>query len=156
MRTERAPLPHATPNAARAAHGSFAGGSSRPATKSPPRTILVDGADDDAGVDDAIGASIVAMAIALATCSAPPAQLDDSDDEGEQSLNGFSEDMVIDFTRYDLPAHEPKTLQREWSLMNVINQKGTRPEDRPVRLGQLSAENQRIIYSRYPELKKLA
>jgi Domain of Unknown Function with PDB structure (DUF3863)/Domain of Unknown Function with PDB structure (DUF3864) len=64
--------------------------------------------------------------------------------------------MVIDFTRYDLPAHEPKTLQREWSLMNVLNQKGTRPQDKPIRLGQLSTENQRIIYSRYSELKKLA
>ena len=63
--------------------------------------------------------------------------------------------MVIDFTRYDLPAHEPRTLQREWSLMNVLNQKGTRPQDKPMRLGQLSAENQRIIYARYPELKKL-
>jgi hypothetical protein len=64
--------------------------------------------------------------------------------------------MVIDFTRYDLPAREPKTLQREWSLMNVLNQKGKRPQDKPIRLDQLSAENQRIIYSRYPELKKLA
>jgi hypothetical protein len=63
--------------------------------------------------------------------------------------------MVIDFTRYDLPAHEPQTLQREWSLMNVLNQKGTRPQDKPVRLGQLSTENQGIIYARYPELKKL-
>jgi len=64
--------------------------------------------------------------------------------------------MVIDFTRYDLPAHEPRTLQREWSLMNVINQKGTRPQDKPLRLGELSVENQRIIYARYPDLKKLA
>jgi hypothetical protein len=64
--------------------------------------------------------------------------------------------MVIDFTRYDLPAHDPKTLQREWSLMNVLNQKGTRPQDKPIRLGQLSTENQRIIYRRYSELKKLA
>ena len=63
--------------------------------------------------------------------------------------------MVIDFTRYDLPAREPKTLQREWSLMNVLNQKGTRPQDKPVRLGQLSAEDQRRIYARYPELKRL-
>jgi hypothetical protein len=62
--------------------------------------------------------------------------------------------MVIDFTRYDLPAHEPQALQREWSLMNVLNQKGTRPQDKPVRLGQLSAEDQRRIYARYPELKK--
>ena len=60
--------------------------------------------------------------------------------------------MVIDFTRYDLPAHEPQTLQREWSLMNVLNQKGTRPQDKPVRLGQLSADDQRRIYARYPEL----
>lgn len=64
--------------------------------------------------------------------------------------------IVIDFTRYDLPAHEPQTLQREWSLMNVLNQKGTRPQDKPVRLGQLSADDQRRIYARYPELKKQA
>ena len=64
--------------------------------------------------------------------------------------------MVIDFTRYDLPAHEPQGLQREWSLMNVLNQKGTRSQDKPLRLGQLSQDNQQRIYARYPELKKLA
>src|ERR1700733_2582134 len=64
--------------------------------------------------------------------------------------------MVIDFTRYDLPAHEPQGLQREWSLMNVLNQKGTRPQDKPNRLGQLTSDDQRRIYARYPELKKLA
>lgn len=64
--------------------------------------------------------------------------------------------MAIDFTRYDLPAQEPHTLQREWSLMNVLNQKGTRPQDKPVRLGQLPSEDQRIIYARYPELKSRA
>jgi hypothetical protein len=64
--------------------------------------------------------------------------------------------MVIDFTRYDLKAEEPRALQREWSLMNVLNQKGTRPQDKPVRLGQLSAEDQRIIFAQYPELKKRA
>lgn len=64
--------------------------------------------------------------------------------------------MAIDFTRYDLPAHEPEGLQREWSLMNVLNQKGTRPQDKPIRLGQLSAEDRRRIYARYPELAKLA
>ncbi len=64
--------------------------------------------------------------------------------------------MVIDFTRYDLQAHEPQVLQREWSLMNVLNQKGTRPQDKPIRLGQLTPEDQRRIYARYPELKKLA
>jgi Domain of Unknown Function with PDB structure (DUF3863)/Domain of Unknown Function with PDB structure (DUF3864) len=64
--------------------------------------------------------------------------------------------MAIDFTRYDLPAREPQTLQREWSLMNVLNQKGTRPQDKPVRLGQLPVEDQQRIFKRYPELKKLA
>ena len=62
--------------------------------------------------------------------------------------------MVIDFTRYDLPAKEPQGLQREWSLMNVMNQKGTRPQDKPRPLRQLAADDQRRIYARYPELAK--
>jgi hypothetical protein len=64
--------------------------------------------------------------------------------------------MVIDFTRYDLKAEEPQGLQREWSLMNVVNQKGTRPQDKPRQLGELSAEDQRRIYAVYPELKRWA
>jgi hypothetical protein len=64
--------------------------------------------------------------------------------------------MAIDFTRYDLPAQEPPSPQREWSLMNVLNQKGTRPQDKPIRLSHLSADDQRRIFARYPELKKLA
>jgi len=64
--------------------------------------------------------------------------------------------MAIDFTRYDLKAEEPQGLQREWSLMNVLNQKGTRPQDKPMRLGQLSPEDQHRIYKRYPELKSRA
>jgi hypothetical protein len=62
--------------------------------------------------------------------------------------------MAIDFTRYDVKAEEPKDLEREWSLMNVLNQKGTRPVDKPMRLGALSGEDQRRIFARYPELKK--
>ena len=64
--------------------------------------------------------------------------------------------MAIDFTRYDLPASEPTGLQREWSLMNVLNQKGTRPQDKPVRLRQLPADDQARIYARYPGLRKWA
>jgi hypothetical protein len=64
--------------------------------------------------------------------------------------------MAIDFTRYDLKASEPEKPQREWSLMNVLNQKGARPQDKPTRLADLSPENQHIIYSRYPELKHRA
>jgi hypothetical protein len=64
--------------------------------------------------------------------------------------------MAIDFTRYDLPAREPATPQREWSLMNVLNQKGTRPQDKPMRLSQLSSEDQLRIHARYPDLKHLS
>ena len=63
---------------------------------------------------------------------------------------------VIDFTRYDLPAHEPQGLEREWSLMNVLNQKGTRPQDKPIRLGQLSSADRERIFARYPELRRWA
>jgi hypothetical protein len=63
---------------------------------------------------------------------------------------------VIDFTRYDLPVHEPQVLQREWSLMNVINQKGIREQDKPRPLQQLSNEDQRLIFHHYPDLVKLA
>ena len=64
--------------------------------------------------------------------------------------------LVIDFTRYDLRAEEPSKLQREWSLMNVLNQKGTRPQDKPVRLQALSPGDRAKIVKRYPELKSLA
>lgn len=66
-------------------------------------------------------------------------------------------EMVIDFTRYDLPAKEPADPEpgkhsRNWSLMNRINQKGTRPQDQPVPLSAL-AENERVLIGRhYPEL----
>jgi Domain of Unknown Function with PDB structure (DUF3863)/Domain of Unknown Function with PDB structure (DUF3864) len=61
--------------------------------------------------------------------------------------------VVIDFTRYDLKAEEPNNLQREWSLMNVLNQKGTRPQDKPTSLQQLNPDDQHRIYERYPQLK---
>jgi hypothetical protein len=62
--------------------------------------------------------------------------------------------LAIDFTRYDLKAEEPRGLQREWSLMNVLNQKGSRSQDKPKPLQELASEDQRRIYARYPELKK--
>jgi hypothetical protein len=64
--------------------------------------------------------------------------------------------QVIDFTRYDLKAEEPRGLQREWSLMNVLNQKGTRPQDKPTPLHELSAGYRQRIVARYPELRQLA
>jgi hypothetical protein len=63
--------------------------------------------------------------------------------------------MAIDFTRYDLSAAEPNQLQREWSLMNVLNQKGTRPQDKPTCLQDLSPENRRLIFARYGNLSKI-
>lgn len=63
-------------------------------------------------------------------------------------------EKVIDFTRYDLPAKEPQDFGRNWSLMNRINQKGTRPQDKPVLLKDLSADDQAFIRRRLPELFK--
>ncbi len=64
---------------------------------------------------------------------------------------------VVDFTRYDLPAKEPKDPSPEnpitdWSLMNRINQKGLRPQDKPVLLSELNMEEQGLIAKYYPEL----
>ncbi len=61
-------------------------------------------------------------------------------------------EQVIDFTRYDLPAREPQEISRNWSLMNRLNQKGVRPQDRPVSFEELSEEDRRIILGRYPDL----
>jgi hypothetical protein len=63
--------------------------------------------------------------------------------------------MAIDFTRYDLKASEPQNLTREWSLMNVKNQKATRRQDIPVRLSQLTPSDHGLIYHWYPQLESL-
>ena len=68
-----------------------------------------------------------------------------------------SPEKVLDFTRYDLPAAEPGDPgpgqhARNWSLMNRINQKGTRPQDQPVPLTDLNAGDQSLIRRHYPEL----
>lgn len=64
-----------------------------------------------------------------------------------------SPEQVIDFTRYDIKAQEPQSMTRKWSLLGEINQKGTRPQDRPRLIRELSEENRKIIYSVYPSLK---
>jgi Domain of Unknown Function with PDB structure (DUF3864) len=66
-------------------------------------------------------------------------------------------ELVVDFTRNDLPADEPKDPSPEhpvtdWSLMNVINQKGLRPQDKPIPLTALKPEDQAMIKIHYPEL----
>ena len=59
---------------------------------------------------------------------------------------------AIDFTRYDLKAEEPKDKGRNWSLMNRLNQKGIRPQDKPVALKDLNDEERSLIKKLYPEL----
>ncbi len=52
---------------------------------------------------------------------------------------------VIDFTRYDRPAKEPTDMTRRWSLLGKINQKQTRPQDKPLLLSALDAEDKDLI-----------
>ncbi|UGU15445.1 DUF3863 domain-containing protein [Sinomicrobium kalidii] len=64
---------------------------------------------------------------------------------------------VIDFTRYDIPAREPGDPSpgnpvKDWSLMNVINQKGLRSQDTPRLLEELAPDDQKLIGKHYPEL----
>jgi hypothetical protein len=72
-----------------------------------------------------------------------------------KGLRPGSPSLVIDYTRYDLPAAEPQALTRNWSLLGTINQKQTRPQDRPRPFAELPAEEQERILARYPELAAL-
>ena len=63
-----------------------------------------------------------------------------------------SPEMVIDFTRYDLKAEEPKDKGRNWSLMNRLNQKAVRTQDKPLPIKELTSEEQEFIKRHYPEL----
>jgi hypothetical protein len=68
-----------------------------------------------------------------------------------------SPEKLIDFTRYDLKAVEPEDPQpnkytRNWSLFNRLNQKGLRPQDKPIGIEELNAEERAIIKRRYSGL----
>lgn len=68
-------------------------------------------------------------------------------------------EQLIDFTRYDLKAEEPADPQpgeptRNWSLMNRLNQKGVRPQDKPIPIQQLNKEELALIQEQYPDLVK--
>lgn len=65
-----------------------------------------------------------------------------------------SPEQVIDFTRYDLPAHEPTSMTRSWSLLGEINQKQSRPQDKPQALNRLQGKANPLIKKWYPELFK--
>ncbi|QEC77472.1 DUF3863 domain-containing protein [Mucilaginibacter ginsenosidivorax] len=64
---------------------------------------------------------------------------------------------VIDFTRYDLKATEPADPSpahpvKNWSLINVLNQKDTRPQDAPKLVKGLDKPSQDLIARYYPEV----
>jgi len=61
-------------------------------------------------------------------------------------------EYVIDFTNYNLKAEEPQDMTRKWSLMGEINQKGTRPQDKPKSINDLSPEAVTLIKKHYPFL----
>ncbi len=66
-------------------------------------------------------------------------------------------EKLIDFTRYDLPVREPDDpkpgqFTRNWSLMNTLNQKGIRSQDKPIDITKLTANEQAFIRHRYPAL----
>ncbi len=63
-------------------------------------------------------------------------------------------EKVIDFTRYDVPAKEPAAMTRKWSLLGEINQKQSRPQDKPVPLDSLSAKARELIGRHYKYLIK--
>ena len=61
---------------------------------------------------------------------------------------------VIDFTRYDLPAKEPADPKenqptRNWSLMNVLNQKRSRTQDKPTAYKNLPVDIRAMVEKRY-------
>lgn len=60
---------------------------------------------------------------------------------------------VVDFTRYDLLAEEPTgSFTRSWNLMNVLNMKGTRPQDQPTHIQEMGSEEKMLIGKYFPEL----
>lgn len=59
---------------------------------------------------------------------------------------------VIDFTNYNLKAEEPKDMTRKWSLMGEINQKQSRPQDKPKAIDKISPEGLALIKKYYPYL----
>jgi hypothetical protein len=61
-------------------------------------------------------------------------------------------EQVIDFTCYDVEAQEPQEMTRKWSLMGEINQKQTRPQDKPVPVNRLPEDYKKIINRIYPNL----
>ena len=64
-----------------------------------------------------------------------------------------AEEMLIDFTRYDVNAKEPVSgRSRNWSIMGDINQKLTRSQDKPLPIKKINGEWKVAIMKEYPGL----
>lgn len=63
-------------------------------------------------------------------------------------------EKVIDFTNYTLQTEEPKEMTRRWSLLGEVNQKQTRPQDKPLLFDNLSTSAKLLIKKHYKKLGK--
>jgi hypothetical protein len=65
--------------------------------------------------------------------------------------------LVMDYTRYNQPYQEPggNVIERHWDILDLINQKESRPQDKPRPFPELPAEEQEKILKWYPELQNL-
>jgi thioredoxin-related protein len=63
--------------------------------------------------------------------------------------------LVMDYTRYDKPYKEPSgnVIERHWDILDIINQKESRPQDTPKPFAELPKAEQEKILKWYPELK---
>ena len=61
---------------------------------------------------------------------------------------------VLDYTRYNQPYQEPSgnVVDRHWDLMDMVNQKQTRTQDRSRSFSSLPPEEQKRILKWYPEV----
>ena len=65
--------------------------------------------------------------------------------------------LVMDYTRYNQPYKEPSgnVIERHWDILDMINQKQSRPQDKYKPFTELPADEQAKILKWYPELKNL-
>jgi hypothetical protein len=66
--------------------------------------------------------------------------------------NRCVQEYVIDFTNYNLKAEEPRDMTRKWSLLGEINQKQSRPQDKPKPINEISEDGILLIKKHYPYL----
>jgi len=62
--------------------------------------------------------------------------------------------LVMDYTRYNQPYKEPSgnVIERHWDILDIINQKESRPQDKPKPFAELPQEEQQRILKWYPEI----